>query len=261
MNETFIQTLQSIPLHLHHVNLYPCNNSENTGARILQTPYLLYIHKGKGTFNIDGVDYITSPGELYYCPPGLANTIIAAPHNPFLLSGFDFEIDMNPTALHQLLPRKLHTQHTHDLSKLILEMVHYKEKLINMPCYVDALFRTFLTLACYDTLLESTPPPDLSQEIIKYIYEHKSTPLTLNQLSGTFRYHANHLNRIVKQVTGLSVHQLIIEYRLNLAKELLVYSRKPIESIALECGYENPNYFSKLFKQRYGISPKDYRNR
>jgi AraC-like DNA-binding protein len=47
--------------------------------------------------------------------------------------------------------------------------------------------------------------------------------------------------------------------RLNKAKELLKDSANSIASIALDCGYNDPGYFARVFKQEYGVTPQEWR--
>ncbi|WP_099469992.1 helix-turn-helix domain-containing protein [Konateibacter massiliensis] len=59
--------------------------------------------------------------------------------------------------------------------------------------------------------------------------------------------------------TGTSPRQYIINIRMTIAKDLLVNSLFQIAEIALLTGYENPLYFSRLFKKTWGLSPTEFR--
>jgi AraC-like DNA-binding protein len=72
------------------INLYPCAPGFCTNARIFRNPYMLYIHSGKGDIQIGDVRYVSRPGDLFFCPEGVANTIFADRDDPFVLSGIDF---------------------------------------------------------------------------------------------------------------------------------------------------------------------------
>jgi AraC-like DNA-binding protein len=47
--------------------------------------------------------------------------------------------------------------------------------------------------------------------------------------------------------------------RLNKAKEMLKRNSDSIASIALDCGYNDPGYFARVFKQEYGVTPQEWR--
>ncbi len=68
-----------------------------------------------------------------------------------------------------------------------------------------------------------------------------------------------HFRRIFKEITGLPPQQFLIQNRLSKAAELLKSTSEPIKKIAALSGWENVFYFSRLFRQKYYISPLQYR--
>jgi DNA-binding response OmpR family regulator len=82
-----------------------------------------------------------------------------------------------------------------------------------------------------------------------------------SQLSFTMNLSESQLYRKLKAVTNLSTAVFIRDIRLQAARELLQKSEKNISEIAYSCGFSNPDWFSKSFKEKYGYSPTDYRER
>ncbi len=68
------------------------------------------------------------------------------------------------------------------------------------------------------------------------------------------------LHRKLEALTGCSPNKFIRIVRLNKAKELLANPSLSIAAIALDCGYNDPGYFARIFKQEYGITPQEWRN-
>ena len=68
------------------------------------------------------------------------------------------------------------------------------------------------------------------------------------------------LYRKLKAHTGLSAHDLIQSIRLSHAKALLKETSHTISEIAYQCGFNDPEYFSRVFKKEFGSSPSEYRN-
>ncbi len=64
------------------------------------------------------------------------------------------------------------------------------------------------------------------------------------------------LQRKLKEFTGKSPREFIIEARLSRAKKQLQYKNLPIAEIAFLCGFTSPSYFSKCFKKEFGINPR-----
>lgn len=94
--------------------------------------------------------------------------------------------------------------------------------------------------------------------IIQYIYEH-SDSVTLEELSGKFLYNQSYLSRIIKQNCNMSFRDLLREIRIEKAMLLLAGSDYPVEKIALMVGYKNAIPVYREIKNRYGMSPTEYR--
>jgi len=69
------------------------------------------------------------------------------------------------------------------------------------------------------------------------------------------------LHRKLEALTGCSPNKFIRIVRLKKAKELLVNPSLSIAAIALDCGYNDPGYFARVFKQEIGLTPQDWRSR
>ncbi len=82
---------------------------------------------------------------------------------------------------------------------------------------------------------------------------------TVEQLCKLVFMSHSQLHRKLDALTGCSPNKFIRIIRLNKARELLKNSANSIASIALDCGYNDPGYFSRVFKQEYGVTPQDWR--
>ena len=70
----------------------------------------------------------------------------------------------------------------------------------------------------------------------------------------------SHLTGSFKKEMGVSPQEYLINFRLEKAASLLRSSKEQINIIAYQCGYEDSLSFSKAFKQKFGMSPKSFRN-
>lgn len=62
-----------------------------------------------------------------------------------------------------------------------------------------------------------------------------------------------------RELQGASIGETIISFRLEEVKHLLKTTRDPIDKIAIDCGYGNPNYLKNLFKRRFGLTMRNFR--
>lgn len=122
---------------------------------------------------------------------------------------------------------------------------------------------TLLTLIMKETSPENTLPSaqtaDTLSKIKRYLDEHFTEKISLDELSAIFFINKFYLTRIFKNRFGLSVNSYLIEKRITKAKQLLRFSDLSIEEISVQCGLSDANYFARIFKKTEGISPGAFR--
>ena len=85
--------------------------------------------------------------------------------------------------------------------------------------------------------------------------EHRSVPFYADRLA----VHPNHLNAVVKRITGKTVSHLIQEQLLVAAKGLLSQTALSVKEIAHQLGFEEPTHFNAFFKKMTNATPKNFR--
>lgn len=102
--------------------------------------------------------------------------------------------------------------------------------------------------------------PNLINDILTYIEENcTNLELTNESIAKKFGFHPRHINRLVSQKTGYSLHRYLIIKRIQKAVALLIQTKTPISDVATEVGFTNVYHFSRYFKQIMGLSPMKYR--
>lgn len=86
-----------------------------------------------------------------------------------------------------------------------------------------------------------------------------NTDFTVEQLCKLVFMSHSQLHRKLDALTGYSPNKFIRLIRLSKAKDLLKDPDTSIGSIALDCGYNDPGYFGRVFKQEYGVTPQEWR--
>ena len=98
------------------------------------------------------------------------------------------------------------------------------------------------------------------KKVRETIEEHLTdTSFTVEQLCKLVFMSHSQLHRKLDALTGCSPNKFIRMIRLNKARELLKNSSGSIASIALDCGYNDPGYFGRIFKQEYQLTPHEWR--
>ena len=98
-----------------------------------------------------------------------------------------------------------------------------------------------------------------SEYAVRYINEHFAEKIRIQELAEHIGISRSYLGKLVRKETGMSPQEYLIEVRMKRAAYLLGRSNDLVQSIASACGYDDPMAFSKVFKSRFGINPRDYR--
>jgi AraC-like DNA-binding protein len=86
-------------------------------------------------------------------------------------------------------------------------------------------------------------------------------PLSLSHIADTLGVHPSHLSRAFKKELGMTLTEYINKLRIEEAKYLLDHGNASVTEAALSVGYNDPNYFSKVFQKLEHVTPHDYRRR
>lgn len=96
---------------------------------------------------------------------------------------------------------------------------------------------------------------------LKCIKDEYSKELTLDHLATLCNVSRHYFCHIFKSVTGKSAMEYLREHRLSIADIMLHNTNSGVGEIAMLCGFESANYFSRMYKRVYGISPRQNRNK
>ena len=99
------------------------------------------------------------------------------------------------------------------------------------------------------------------EDVFKAMEEgYMDSGFDIEQLAESMKMSRNALTKKLKEETGQTVSQLLKEYRLNIAREILIQNsgNRNITEIAYRVGFNDPKYFTRCFTKKYGISPSGY---
>ena len=100
---------------------------------------------------------------------------------------------------------------------------------------------------------------DLISMIQKYVDEHFSDPdFSLERLGGDLKYNKKYLSTVFKRHVGVGIVEYLHTVRIQHACTMLKQGFSSVSDVALRCGYPDAQYFSKVFKRRMTISPREY---
>lgn len=94
-----------------------------------------------------------------------------------------------------------------------------------------------------------------------YVESHATEPLTLERVASHVGLSVSRAVHLFKETFGQSIMDYAIEVRLAIACERIRFSQVTLEQAAEQAGFHSYSYFHRAFRARFGISPKEYRNR
>jgi CheY-like chemotaxis protein len=99
----------------------------------------------------------------------------------------------------------------------------------------------------------------LVRQAMAYIHEHYFDPITRQDIAQHINVSEDYLTFCFRQELGTTPIKYLQRYRINQAKSLLKNSQKTITEIALDVGFSDSGYFSRIFHRETGISPEQFR--
>ena len=103
---------------------------------------------------------------------------------------------------------------------------------------------------------EDTEP---GSDVLRWIRGNLEKPITLDSLCTRFHTNRTTLSRQIRQRTGFSPMQYVLEERLNQSRPDLLFTWVSIGEIAEKYGFSDANYYIRAFKKRFGVTPRQYR--
>ncbi len=97
-------------------------------------------------------------------------------------------------------------------------------------------------------------------EILSYISDHYDDNLTTSSLAEKFFLNEHYFCHFFKEATGQSPVSFINRFRIEKAETLLKNTDIPITEVAMNVGFDDPNYFTRTFKKYLGVTPSAYKN-
>ena len=269
-------TIYDLGHHIHTPNTSYPDNQHPKGyffdwekGRVLQEFQLLYIAHGSGIFESEGVPpTLVEAGTAFLLFPGVWHRYkpsestgweefwvgFKGPYADYLMQQGCF----SPTfpLIHIGLNAELLQVFMHLSNAVQIEVNVEKETL--RSCLTIQL----LALVYASALLNKTEKSDRSQIIQRarfVIHEHEEKQLDMPQLASELNVSYAWFRKEFKETIGISPGQYHLNVRINRAKRLLRESDMSVGQIAYQTGFESEFYFSRIFKNKAGISPLQFR--
>lgn len=144
-------------------------------------------------------------------------------------------------------------QQIEDLKDMLLLQSIVEEFQYNLVCMVAEKKRRMSTDAQADD--------SLLNQCKSYVFQHLHDPLTVAAIAGELEVHPNYLSSYFKKKEGLSLYQYILDQKISLVKNMLMYSDYSYIEIANYLGFTSQSHLGTVFKKKTGTTLKAYRDK
>ena len=99
---------------------------------------------------------------------------------------------------------------------------------------------------------------DVVNKYLAYVSDNYQKDVDLEELSRSEGISPSHFRKIFKSIMNKAPHEFLIDYRIEQAKKLLMSHKYTITEVSFMVGYDDYHYFSRIFKNKEGVSPKAF---
>lgn len=223
-----------------------------------------YVISGEGYFRIDGKEYALKKGDVFLLPKGKPHQYNSNPDNPMIKIFFCFSGTLPPKILSEYRVDNVYKVEGLDLYEQFREIFNLSfRKQLGITGICDEAALIFMKIVQKISrqahVFESGKGE--AYRLKEYIETNLMNNISLQDMADYICLSRSQTIRIFKEHFGVSPYEYFMENKMNYAMNMLKNSEKTIKQIAYECGFEDENYFSRVFKQKFKLSPRTYRKK
>ncbi|MFN4033341.1 MAG: helix-turn-helix transcriptional regulator [Fimbriimonadales bacterium] len=158
------------------------------------------------------------------------------------------------------LPQTLYLLVSHPLLQGVVESLLTPPPVGSLRLFYEGKLRELVAFLCFaEPEVVVAPDESRLQAALEYLQSHLSDPNALQKVSQRLHVSPRQCQRLFRVAMGCSPSEYLTELRLRRAAALLVSTNLNVSEIALEVGYLSLSHFSRVFRERFGKTPRAFR--
>lgn len=217
---------------------------------------LTFVLNGSMTYIADGKTIVIKKNDAIFLKPGCVNSRLEGTEhceyisfNFHLLPGAELEFD---NFIPGCISRDIKTLLSAFPQSHISPYYHSEEKLANLLNYILLELVDIISMRSNNQHIH---------KILNYIEGHITEKMSLESISIVINLSKEYTAYIFKKETGKTIVNYINERKMMVAKELVISDEMSLVDISRHLGYDNYNYFSRLFRKYFDVTPISFKNK
>jgi AraC-like DNA-binding protein len=238
---------------------------------------IYYFLEGDVDYLVEGKLYRPAPHSLLLLSPHVFHGVKVRTEHPYRRFTLHFNPDLLPTERRPLLLSAFPSNEKHSRREVYYEnltgtqLESFLEAMVSLadqsdqlkrqllPSYIEAILAQ-LTLICqtHSPVQVEAMTSHTITDIIAYLNDHLTEPITLDRLSAHFNISKHYMNRAFRKAAGTTVFDYLIYKRVIFARQLMINGRTATEA-ALQSGFRDYSVFYRAYRKHLGHSPLEDR--
>lgn len=238
--------------------IYARHNRQGPAGGVASHPIsyheLTMVLRGSLTYRVNGEQVSVQAGDALYMPKGTVRYRSDLP-DPTDYISFNFETDV-PPQLPTLIRGGVNRQ-----IRLLVEVfdeISARQYLDNREKICHILSCILLVLADQVRAARYNP---ITLQIMRYLHAHFAEKITLQKIGELTSFSPVYCDTVFRQEVGKPIVEYLLAVRVEQAQKLLMDGGLSIAQVAERTGFQDANYFCRVFKKRTGETPSGYRKR
>jgi AraC-like DNA-binding protein len=256
------------PFHITDIGHYP-NATHHLRERKRGAKQYIFIYctSGEGWLEEHGDRKTIGPNEFVIIEKNRPHRYGASESSPWTILWMHFSGNLAASLYEryaELSDKERKVSYLNDRVQLFYQIFevlseNYNIKNLEYSCLLSLNFISSFIFNKQDKHSNNFKKSNLVQNIIQFLNENLDKTYKSEDLTNLFHYSSSHILSTFKKNTGFSLFQFFNMKKVQKACEYLNYTDLTIKEISFRLGFQDPLYFSRLFKSHMGISPRKYR--